>query len=102
MHKLFGTNDRGREVLLVEDFDEFERIQAGLSMLNGNRDLLVINIVTRQDVTLSKHPTIYKDKLGRTRKKGMIVKNFYNYFFDGRITSIKSYVYRINQYFQYY
>lgn len=101
-HKLFGTETGSREVLLVEDFDDFERIQHGLSMMNNNRDLLIINIITSQENPYPAHPTIYEDKIGRKRKKGMVVNNFYNYIFNGNISSLKSYVYRVIQYFQYY
>lgn len=100
-HKLFGRNDGRREVLIVENFNELDNIEHGLSMLNGNRDLLVINIVTDEKINLPEHPTIYVTKNGRKWKKGMVVKNFYNYQFQ-KISNIKSYIHRINQYFQYY
>lgn len=101
-HRLFGTNSGSREVMIVENFEDFDHIQKGLSMMNNNRDMLVINLITRDGLEFDTHPVIYKDKIGRTRKKGMVVKNFYNYKYNGKITSIKKFVYRINQYFQYY
>jgi hypothetical protein len=101
-HSIFGTTDGEKEVLIIKDFNDFEKIQKDLSILNSfKHKLLVINIITNETPDLEIHPTIQKNKIGYLIKKGIVVKNFYNYRFTGKITQITTFAQRVNQFFQY-
>ncbi len=71
----------GKYVLLIRYFEDESHITNALEVLRNNKNLLIINIMDADEHGVSS-PSVYKDKAGSKRKKGMIVDNFINFKFN--------------------
>ena len=90
-HRLYGKNDGSKEVLIVKNFDASSEIHEGLKSLNEQKNLLVINFIDNNSGNLPKNLTIRiekTDKRGRKRTKGITIKNFINFVFDGNFRNL--------------
>ena len=78
---VYGKIDQTKYVLIIRNFENQEHIQNALSILKGRKDILIVNLVHSDKYRVTS-PKVYKDTIGRKRKRGMEVKNFVNFEFN--------------------
>ena len=79
--RVYGKTDQTKYALIIKNFEDEDHIGNALEILRNNTNLIVVNLV-RDDRHAISYPKVFRDKIGRNRKKPIEVKNFINFKFN--------------------
>jgi len=83
-HSIYRLEDNTRVVLILKEFADYSIINNELKSLIEQKNILIINLKKdeKYNITPIKVEINYEDKIGRKRKKKIIVDNFIDFKFN--------------------